>query len=250
MKIRLLSDLHIESKPFYYDYAGEDVVVLAGDIHNNFRHSFIIEQIPTNVKILMVAGNHEYYGNTFESVNEHLYGLQAEYPNFNYLENEELIINDVSFFGGTMFTDWSLYRDSWTARQYASRGIADFTWIDKIGRDGRTRRWNVEDHLQEHLKFKEKLIQWLNKPTELKRVVISHFVPHPKGSHPKYEGSVINPYFLCDMSEHMGWKGYWLYGHTHTSKDMMVGDTRLVCNPHGYGAENDDGFNKNLLIEI
>lgn len=249
MKIRLLSDLHLEGNPFYYEYAGEDVVVLAGDIHTQYRHKFILDQIPSNVKIVMVAGNHEYYGSTFESVNEWLYELQAEYPNFIFLKNEDMIIDGVSFFGGTMFTDWNLYNDSWTAREIGKRGIADFAWIDKIGRDGLKRFWSVEDHLQEHLLFKEKLIQWLAKPAE-KRVVVSHFVPHPEGSDPKYAGSSLNPYFLTDMTEHMGWKGLWLYGHTHTSKDFMHGDTRLVCNPHGYGIENKQGFIKDLVVEI
>lgn len=249
MKIKLLSDLHIEGCVYYYEYSGEDVVVLAGDIHTQGRHSFILDQIPSNVKVLMVAGNHEYYGNTFEHVNDYLYELQAQYTNFYWLHNESIHLDGVDFFGGTMFTDWELYNDSWTVRQRAKEGIADFSWISKIGKDNINRVWNVEDHLQEHLSFKENLIQWLDKPVE-KRVVISHFVPHPEGSHPKYKGSVLNPYFLCDMTKYMGWKGLWLYGHTHTSRDFTHGETRLVCNPRGYGKENKNEFKNNLILEI
>jgi predicted phosphodiesterase len=248
MKIRLLSDLHLEGYPHYYEYAGEDVVVLAGDIHTQGRHEFILDQIPSNVKILMVAGNHEYYGRTFEVTNDFFYQLQAEYTNFYWLQNASIHINGVDFFGGTMFTDWDLDGDAWTARQRAKDGIADFHWISKMGKDEK-RMWNPEDHYQEHVLFKDGLVQWLNKPAE-KRVVISHFVPHRDGSDPKYAGSSLNPYFLCDMKEHMGWKGLWLYGHTHCSRDFMEGDTRLVCNPRGYGNENKDGFIPNLIVEI
>ena len=249
MKIRLLSDLHLEGYKYYYEYAGEDIVVLAGDIHTQYRHRFILDQIPANVKILFVAGNHEYYGEDFDTVNDFFYELQAEYTNFYWLHNESIVIDGVNFFGGTMFTNWELDFDSWTAKQRAKEGIADFEWISKTGRDGLKRRWNTDDHLQEHLAFRDALVQWLEKPAE-KRVVISHFVPHPEGSDPKFKGSSLNLYFLCDMTQYMEKVNLWLYGHTHSSKDMMHGDCRLVCNPRGYGAENVNGFIKDLVVEI
>lgn len=249
MKIRLLSDLHLEGYKYYYEYAGEDIVVLAGDIHTQGRHEFILDQIPTAVQILFVPGNHEYYGAVFETANEYFKDLENKYSNFKFLNNESVSIRDVEFFGGTMFTDWELYGDTWTAKQMAKTGVADFQWISKIGRDGIERRWNPEDHLQEHLVFRDRLVQWLNKPAE-KRVVISHFVPHPEGSHYKYKGSQMNPYFLTDMRKYMENVNVWLYGHTHTSKDFMEGNCRLVCNPRGYGEENSIEFTNNLIIEI
>jgi hypothetical protein len=244
MKIRLLSDLHLEGHKYYYEYAGEDIVVLAGDIHTQGRHDFILDQISTAVQILFVAGNHEYYGASFEIANEYFKELENKYSNFKFMNNESVNIRDVEFFGGTMFTDWELDNDAWTAKQRAKNGIADFTWIDKL-----ERRWNPEDHLQEHLAFKDALVQWLAKPAE-KRVVISHFVPHPEGSDQKFKGSFLNPYFLCDMRKYMDNVNLWLYGHTHTSKDFMEGNCRLVCNPRGYGTENADGFIKDLVLEI
>jgi predicted phosphodiesterase len=249
MKIRLFSDLHLEGYSYYYEYAGEDILVLAGDIHTDNRHRFILDQIPSNVKVLLVAGNHEYYSNTFESVNQFFYNLQADYTNFYWLNNESIIIDGVHFYGGTMFTDWELYGDSWTAKQFGKNSVADFQWVSKIGRDGIKRMWNTDDHLQEHLAFRDSLVRWLNKPAE-KRVVVSHFVPHPNGSHEKYKGSAVNPYFLCDMRKYMDNINIWIYGHTHTSKDFMEGNCRLVCNPRGYGAENVNDFNKDLIVEI
>ena len=249
MKIRLLSDLHLEGYAYYYEYAGEDLVVLAGDIYTQGRHDFILDQIPTAVQILFVPGNHEYYGAVFETANEYFKDLENKYSNFKFLNNESISIRDVEFFGGTMFTDWELDNDSWTAKQRAKEGIADFTWISKIGRDDVERRWNPEDHLQEHLAFRDRLVQWLEKPAE-KRVVVSHFVPHPEGSDPKYKGSSLNPYFLCDMAKYMENINLWMYGHTHSSKDMMEGNCRLVCNPRGYGSENSSGFIKDLIVEI
>ena len=65
-----------------------------------------------------------------------------------------------------------------------------------------------------------------------------------------YAGSPLNPYFLCDMTRYMETVDLWLYGHTHTSKDFYEGNTRLVCNPRGYGPENKHGFIKDLIVEI
>jgi len=87
LRIRLLSDLHCEGYPYYYEYAGEDIVVLAGDIHTQNRHGFVLDQIPINVKVLLVAGNHEYYGGIFEDVNDKLKALENTYHNLTFLNN-------------------------------------------------------------------------------------------------------------------------------------------------------------------
>lgn len=244
MKIRLLSDLHLEGYRFDYEYAGEDVVVLAGDIHTQSRHANFLSTINSNVPIIMVAGNHEYYGSDFHFIDEHLHHLETVLPNFHYLQNESLHINGVDFFGGTMFTDFFLYGDVFASREYAERGIADFMWISKNGK-----RWTTADHTAEHEVFSNKLQSFL-KEEHSKRVVISHFVPSMVCADPQFDGSLLNPYFITEMDKYMGWDGLWLFGHTHSSMDKMVGDTRLVCNPRGYGSENSHGFNDKLILEI
>ena len=249
MKIRLLSDLHMEGYPYYYDYAGEDLVVLAGDIHTQNRHRNLLDQIPSNVKVIMVAGNHEYYGAEFDSMNQFFAGLENRYPNFYYLQNESVHIDGVDFFGGTMFTDFELYGDPVQASRGVVNGIADFSWINKRDANGIDKRWTPQDHVAEYRKFCAYLQYWL-KQDHAKRVVISHFVPHPVATDPKFEQSAANPYFIANMEQYMGWDGLWLFGHTHHSVDVYIGNTRLLSNPRGYGSENVAGFVKNLIVEI
>jgi len=244
MRLRLLSDLHMEGYEYHYDYAGEDLVVLAGDIHTQNRHRNLLDQIPSNVKVIMVAGNHEYYGAEFHTMNLFLAGLENRYHNFTYLQNESIRIDGVDFFGGTMFTDLELYNDPVQAARNVVNGIADFSWIKKSDR-----RWTPQDHVAEHYKFCEYLEDWLEQE-HTKRVVISHFVPHPIASDPKFEGSPANPYFISDMTRFMGWDGLWLFGHTHHAVDAYVGKTHLLCNPKGYGQENKLGFANDLIVEI
>ena len=251
MKIRLLSDLHLEGYKYYYEWKGEDVVVLAGDIHTKYRHEQFLDQIPEFVQVLFVAGNHEYYGSEFYFMKEFFRGVEEDYPNFHFLDNQAWTIGDVEFFGGTMFTDFSLdgLTERWFALQAAKTGIADFHWIDKeVG--GKIRRWTTSDHCDEHELFVWELAHWLKQTEGKRRVVITHFQPHPLCVGERFRGSVLNPYFTVDMSAHMGWAGLWLHGHGHESRDFYEGDTRIVCNPRGYGSENKNGFNPELLLEI
>lgn len=249
MKIRLLSDLHLEGNRFYYDYAGEDLVVLAGDIHTQARHEFILDQIPTAVQILFVPGNHEYYGAVFETANQYFKELENKYSNFKFLNNDCISIRDVDFFGGTMFTDMRLHGDVEKASRNAKMGIADFSWISRQTLADAERLWDPADHIEQHKLYCERLQTWLEFPAE-KRVVISHFVPHPDGSDPKFAGSALNPYFISNMEQYMSDVDVWLYGHTHHSCDKIINGCRLVCNPHGYGSENKSGFKRDLIVEV
>ena len=260
MKIRLLSDLHVEGNKFYYEYAGEDLVVLAGDIHTQGRHEFILDQIPSNVKILFVPGNHEYYGAVFEWANSNFRKLEDKYPNFKFLYNESITIDNIEFFGGTMFTDLNLYGDPTKAGLMAQRGIADFSWISRenpIPPDfdmsylhQLERRWTTDDHIAEFNLFCSNLESWIKQPRDRKRVVISHFVPHPDVSDPRYGGSPLNPYFIAHMRHYFADVDAWLFGHTHSSCDKIIENCRFVCNPRGYGNENAGGFINNLIVEI
>ena len=238
----------MEGYRFDYEYAGEDVVVLAGDIHCQDRHPDLLDQICKfqNIQIILVAGNHEYYGSEFSEVNEYLSNLQNRYPNVHYLENNSIKIDGVNFYGGPMFTDFMLYGEgeSFVCKLEARHGIADFRYIETNGV-----RWGTGDHIAQHELYVKGLEQFLAEEHE-KRVVISHFMPTEKLTHPRFSGSPLNPFFTSNMERYMGWPGLWLCGHGHDSADIMVGDTRVVMNPRGYGDENVWGFNPNLILEI
>jgi predicted phosphodiesterase len=266
MKIRLLSDLHLEmpynkapvsTRPFIYEHLGEDVVVLAGDIHNHGRHREIIDLIIPHCKVLLIAGNHEAYGASFEGVHDHLYNLQADCPNFYYLNNDSMIIDDVDFFGGVMYT--SLEGENIDA--LCRRFIPDFSVIHKeanieeLSKDTEgfinfNPKWTPQDHRDAHQKFCKELGYWKLSSKAEKKVVISHFVPTYKALAPQFEKSALNPYFIEDMEKYMNGIDVWLFGHTHTSFDFMIEETRLVSNPYGYGDENKSGFIFDKIVEI
>jgi len=94
-----------------------------------------------------------------------------------------------------------------------------------------------------HLEFKEKLINWLEKNHNKKRVVISHHAP-VLNLNSKYGNSQLQPAFnSLDMVEIIEkyQPDLWVYGHTHECDDQMLGTTRIISNQLGY-RNNYGGF--------
>jgi predicted phosphodiesterase len=263
IKTRLLSDLHREGYNFKYNHYGEDMLILAGDITNKNRlHDFLDEIYDTIghnlMPILFVPGNHEYYHGTFQEVNSYFKNLEHPYPNFHFLNNSGVEIENVRFFGGTMFTDFLLYgeTDRWFAEHDAKQYIADFKYI-KINRPTledlgayETWYWTIQDHKNEYEKFNREFDHWVKINEGKKRVCISHFMPSEKCVHPRWEKSNLNSYFACNNENRVQLVDLWICGHTHDSFNGMVGDTPLIINPRGYGSENQLDFNEKLILEI
>lgn len=265
MKIRVLSDLHIEfNGAFDYTYQGEDVVVLAGDIS---QYTWQVESLVNYIiassgcHVIFVPGNHEYYDNVFEETNEFYLNMQREIENFHFMNNDYYSLNGVLFYGGTMFTDFELdigvekrnEVDQIFMSRFIERSISDFHAIKRVS----GRFWTAADHLNENETFLDNLQAYkdINNslPTldERKLVVISHFVPTPNHVHPRFRDLSTNPYFTMDAREHFEGVSLWIHGHTHDSFDTvdMVHGTHVVCNPKGYRGENPY-FNPNKIVEI
>ncbi|WP_205943055.1 hypothetical protein [Pedobacter frigidisoli] len=43
---------------------------------------------------------------------------------------------------------------------------------------------------------------------------------------------------------------YWIHSHIHTPTRYTIGNTEIICNPHGYLNEKYNGYEKDLIIEI
>lgn len=68
MKILVLSDLHLEFGPLTIGDHSADVLVLAGDIHLKARGVQWARETFKDRPVLMVFGNHEYYGDKYPSL--------------------------------------------------------------------------------------------------------------------------------------------------------------------------------------
>jgi Icc-related predicted phosphoesterase len=151
--------------------------------------------------------------------------LKNFYPNVKLLLDEEISIQGVNFFGGTMWTDFSGGDER--AMSEAQKGMNDFRLI-------RTESGQVllpADTITLHNTFKEKLLAWFEKPLSGSRVVITHHAPvlNPDSV---FGGSALMPAFnsldMVDVIQKYQ-PEFWFYGHTHECDRQSIGKTQIIC---------------------
>jgi predicted phosphodiesterase len=240
MKIRILSDLHLEFSerhpPLELPETGADVVVLAGDIDNGTRAIDWAEQTFPDETVLYVPGNHEYYERKFSDVTAALRARAADSPNVHLLDNDELVLDGVRFIGSTLWTDFELFgRDAMSAAMLESlKYVVDFRIIHWNSEGLFTPARSIDLH-REAIAFLE---DRLAKPHRGKTVVITHHGPHPGSVHPRWAQNLTSAAFVSDLTRLLGKADLWVHGHTHDSFDYRVKGTRVVANPMGYRISN------------
>ncbi|WP_196223174.1 metallophosphoesterase [Roseibium sp. RKSG952] len=250
MKIHVYSDIHAEIN---YDVEvranpDADVTVVAGDVSNSAKATvdWLLRNTPENTPCVFVAGNHEFYNNEFPGELDTFRELCSREDRLVFLENDVRVIDGVRFVGATLWTDYALYGDPASGMIAAGRAINDHyrvrhgceAFLPKIARET-------------HLLSRGFILNALVKPFDGPSVVVTHHCPHPRSIHPKYNLSPINVAFVSDLTEtiHRGQADLWIHGHTHSSFDYRVSNTRVVCNPYGYGDENPS-FDPDLIVEV
>lgn len=263
MKIQVISDLHLEMKPFTLTVnPAAEVLVLAGDItalENMCKKLYHLENIIKHVQIpiVYVTGNHEYYGfGQVKRTNEIIKTLEVKYPHFHFLDNEVWVHKDVEFIGSTLWSNFDLAENKMLFCAGVENAINDFNLIlsDNVGR--LTAR--------EVIAYNEKARQFIDKAvvnrTGLKKCVVTHFVPTEQSVAEQWKGSSLNPYFACNCEQLMPGVHTWIHGHTHSSFDYQLTkvhssghvlvDCHVVCNPRGYDVENKKEFDSQKIIDV
>ena len=266
IKIAVCSDLHLE---FGHDLIlnnteDADVLVLSGDIciakdvgytdnKRSIRFMKFFEHCSEQFKnIIYIMGNHEHYHGDFTKSHSHLVAALAHLPNIHVLEKQHVTIGDVTFIGGTLWTDMNK-EDPLTMHSIAGM-MNDFRIIDNgkhvvqfRDSDGNTHervgKLTPEDVVIEHKQMLEYIHNTVDSKLDQKFVVVGHHAPSKLSTKPQYQNDVImNGGYSSDLSEfildHPQIKIF-THGHTHDTFDYMVGSTRIVCNPRGYAGYED-----------
>ena len=241
MKIHLLSDAHIDGGgipplPRY----GRDVCVLAGDLGTiKFRRTYVkfLTEIKKRFKhVILVMGNHEYYGSTIEGgladaqkitndVGDHLLDVN--------LGTENLVLDGVTFWGSTLWTDFNK-GDFFALNAYVNN-LNDAKVI---------KEFTSSECLEQHKKAVEK-INWDAD------VVISHHRPIFR-KHADLEISDNTYSFCCTTLEDRIYDSnikYWMFGHTHDNSCVDVGGTKVVTN-QVKGSRNGPKYDPKFFVEI
>ncbi len=237
MKIITYSDLHLE---FGADFlppssSDADLMVLAGDIIV-FSDTKPLERILSHWKkpVLYVAGNHEFYTRTpMRKEAERFKNWLVKYPQVIFLQDEAVSMNDVHFFGGTMWTDFC--GGNAIHMMNARHQMNDFYLI----MESENIRLTPDYTLELHTAYADKLIAWFEEDLSGPRVVISHHAPviNPRTRYGKSPlRHAFNSLDMIPLIEAFQ-PALWIYGHTHECDDQWVGNTRILSNQMGYPNE-------------
>lgn len=308
MKVAVCSDLHLEFGPISLENTeNADVLVLSGDIcvandlgeydalnimgentRSNRFHKFFQECSERFPHVIYIMGNHEHYHGDFALSSAIIRDRLAHLRNFHFLDKEVFRIDDVTFIGGTLWTDMNK-EDSLTLLHMKGM-MNDFRIVDNSNRktmfrvpiykldengqkmfqikngiqslieDGfemheRVSKFSPEDSVEDHKKMMDYIRLMVEGKFDQKFVVCGHHSPSKKSTHPRYtQETIMNGGYSSDLSEfildHPQIK-LWTHGHTHHVFDYMIGDTRIVCNPRGYiGYEERADEFKLKFVEI
>jgi predicted phosphohydrolase len=249
MKIKLLSDLHVEFLPYEVKWSEEDILILAGDISPNIYALITIvkeylRSAPNYVQVLFVLGNHDYYGRTIEKTEDKWRNIKIS--RFNFLQNSSVVIQGMRFAGTTMWTDLNGGND----KDICRKNVRDFSAITNFTtRDFMTLHATSRDWLKEE-------VENSNEPV----IVITHHLPSKRSIHEKYTTNQVTASFasndLEDIIKHPS-VVLWCHGHTHSSCDYEDNETQIMCNPRGHATiinntlivENNE-FEDNYIIDL
>ena len=292
MKIAVCSDLHLEFSPITLENPGADVLVLSGDIlietdlaiydrrqiefgvmpkRSVMFHEFMQNCSEKFPHVVYVAGNHEHYHGDFAKTIPELKRKLAYLSNVHILDKEVFKLDDVTFVGGTLWTDMN-NEDPLTLYHIKSR-MNDFRCVDnssrevsyksqilkdkpvgmsdeefmKIPHEQRVRmvfntrkaKFCPEDAVEDH----RKMLQFINVIHEGlsfddKMVVVGHHAPSRLSTADCYKGdTLMNGGYSSELHDYILNRSkikLWTHGHTHDVFDYMLGTTRVFCNPRGY----------------
>ena len=281
--LQYASDLHLELRKYRTIPTiqpikeGKSYLALCGDIGNPFistYKNFLDIHTKLFAHILIVSGNHEYYTGrkqrTMKNIDDEIERIVSEYENITYLNMNRIIIGRTKFIGCTLWSDVS------EIETIAENIMNDYKhiFIDFPGIDGRfeyisgfyknqkkliranRKRLKASDVSSIH----ERMVKWIqnqiNKydPHDRKRkyddiIILTHHAP---------SFSMMNKsdlYSMCygtDCEDMMGSPiKYWISGHTHVSKEMMINETTTcLSNCMGYPGQKGTNYDPTKFVEF
>jgi len=309
MKIAICSDIHLEFSDInLQNTENADVLILGGDIcvaadlgrpdphgfMEGARSNRIVDffkrcsfQFP---HVIYIMGNHEHYHGDFATSGNKLKSMLESnmLSNVYLLDKESKMIDDVTFIGGTLWTDMNKedemtllhirgmmndFRCVKNSNRMVTRRVplykkdANGEYIhQKIGEinslieDGHKMKEEIstfcpEDAVVDHKQMLGYIQTIIEGKFDQKFVVVGHHAPSRSSTHPRYAGEqLMNGGYSSSLDEYIiehPQIKLWTHGHTHEDFDYMVGSTRVICNPRGYDGyeERADRF-KLKCVEV
>lgn len=258
MRLRILSDLHLEVGPLELDRSDEDIILLAGDIGRFTDGVIWADRVSQKFDrpVVMIAGNHEFYSGsqspvaTVRGTLEALHAAAAQTAGrVIFLECEAVVVDGVRFVGTTLWTDFALLGEPSLSMLIAEQTMNDYR---RIYRNPGALIRGLEV-VRTHFAYRKFLADTLAVQFPGPTVVMTHHSPSYRSLAGRYTDDHVAPAYASNLDDLVARSGaaLWVHGHIHVSQDYRIGDTRVVCNPRGYdGRELNPSFDPRLTIEL
>ena len=281
VNIQLLSDLHLESNPYFEPrpLPGADLLVLAGDIGSYQEGSLLtslaiadfglarFSPLPVRLggaawptPVLFLPGNHEYDGLDFDETRLRLQET-CQRLGLLWLERESVVLQGVRFVGSTLWSDFDALSSNdarcgditlgqqLKAREKAFRA-ANF-YLKKNHALRRGQPMLAEQVREEGLQAQAWLRQALAEPFDGPTVAVTHFAPSLLSADPRYGLTPGTAGFCNSLDELLPLARLWLHGHLHCRNDYVKLGCRVVANPLGYARKGEQAsFRESLCITL
>ncbi len=267
MRVRYLSDLHLESQLFDTVVPAGDVLIIAGDLchascldpERKDRYAetqrdrtlrFADAALSRFSRVLLVPGNHDHY----DGVLEETAGLFRRFlPGVTVLDTEIVHIEGVAFFGATLWSDFEGRSDA--AMRAVRRGLGDYFFIKT--RDtgaGAPVKFRPEHALARHdaaFAALREAVASVDRPL----VVVTHHAPSLQGLNPRFRGNGLDGAYASDLDGVIAASPrirVWIHGHTHIARTYRIGDTTVRSNALGFLSKGErvPGFSAEASFEI
>lgn len=249
MRIRVLSDLHVDFGTVTLPRVEADVTVLAGDIcPGKSALTWIRSNFPEQ-PIIYVLGNHEFYGNATPKLIDD-FRRMTEDTDIHVLENSQLNINGVRFLGCTLWTDFSLFGDPAVAGREAASIMNDYR---RIRVSPQFRRLTGIDTARLHARSTRWLRSQLDSMAQQPTIIVTHHAPSSRSLDPAESEELISAAYASNLDDlvRASHAKIWIHGHIHCPISYWIGGTRIVSNPRGYpDGPTDPFFDPALVIEV
>lgn len=248
MKIQIISDLHQEFGLTELSFDNADVVVIAGDVNLGIKGLHWIQSSIKDKPVIYVLGNHEYYKNSYPKILNKLKTL-AENTNVHVLEDSFIDIDDIRFHGCTLWTDFSIFGDPMEYGIICQSVMNDYKMIK---RDPSYSKMRTIDTYKIHQVSRKWLEGSLQDSKMLKNIVVTHHAPSLQSVPTEYKNDSVTAAYASNMEDFIfkHQPNFWIHGHIHTPGRYHIGQTEIICNPHGYIDEPYNGYEKELIIEV
>lgn len=272
MKIRILSDLHLDvnsNEPFSLKDK-DTFTVLCGDISGDpeITKEWICENLKSGV---FVAGNHLVYNSRGKSIQELREEMASgDTGDVTYLDcmvkgcpiTKEIDKNTV-IIGSTMYTNFKL-RGKYDQNQPEDLIIMrnkrlslgcmnDYCWGQVKKEDGTMRSLHPDDLEEGFTNFFCELRAFSEANPNKSIIVVTHYCPSAKSISEEYLDNNNNSSYVSELDDfilkHPNIK-LWCCGHVHHQGSYKIGDCLVVMNPRGYvGRLEDKKFDSRLYVD-